>query len=103
MQELKTLKAQILYCLEYYPDTRNSDFELTKRVWRNYYDKFLTLGLNASWYVNIDKLKWLPSQDAIKRLRAKIQNQQMLFLPTDEKVAEARRWRSEVWSEFVQK
>ena len=101
---LKQLNSQVLHCLEHYPDSRNSDIVLTKLIWSNFYSDFLEkrgLGLFSREVVSLDNLFNLPTQDSIKRIRARIQNQKHEFLPTSAEVARQRRWREEDWRGYL--
>ncbi len=111
-----TLKDQVLYCLERYPDTRNSDILLTRKVWENFpslnedTNKSVEIVYSKSGkpYIALDDLRWLQREDHIKRIRANIQNKEKMFLPTDPRVAEFRKkngrgeslWREELGYNF---
>ena len=84
--------------LKYIPETRNSDVLLTSWIWK----KFFPDKVNNDM-VNIHDLFVLPREDDIKRLRAKIQNELKLFLPTDFKVVERRRWKRKNWETSINK
>lgn len=75
----KTLKSQIMYCLETQQDTRNSDITLMIAVWQTFY------GIDR--VVHVSTLYDLPREDNIKRIRAKLQNEEKIFLPTKLEVA----------------
>lgn len=87
--ELTKLKDQIEYCLINYPETRNSDIELTICVWTKYYQVGVT--------IRLAQLYDLPSQDSVKRIRANFQNVDHKYLPTSEMVALERHWKIEEW------
>lgn len=90
--QIQTLKTKVEICLEKFPETRNSDVELTIRVWRVFHkDK-----LNAN-FVHLNDLFALPREDTIKRIRAQIQNRDQRFLPTAWEVAKKRKINQEVW------
>lgn len=94
------LKGQILYCLTHYPQTRNSDVELTIQVWREFYPSRIMKGSKTGKEaVLLTDLFELPREDNVKRIRAKIQNELGKFLPTSLEVAlqrgiEEGKWRS---------
>lgn len=90
------LKFKILHCLEKYPQTRNSDIDLTTKVWYEFHNSHL-ISINGKEYVSVLDLFELPREDHIKRIRAKIQNEQHLFLPTDEKILKQRKLLAEKW------
>lgn len=43
--------------------------------------------IDGVYFVSLGKLFDLPREDNIKRIRAKIQNEEKLFLPTDPAIA----------------
>ena len=100
------LTAQILYCLEQYPYTRNNDIDLTIRVWRCFPPvnenngneiKIIHSEKTGKDYISVDDLHWLQREDHIKRIRAKIQNKDEMWLPSDPEVIKARRQEEIVW------
>lgn len=96
-----TLDTQVRYCLRVYADTRNSDIELTIRIWKTFYPTALSKSATGQFYVALDKLADLPREDNVKRVRAKIQNTEKLYLPTDAKVAKARGWEIHEWRKYL--
>lgn len=96
--EVLTLKKQVEFILEFYPETRNSDKLLTIKVWKNFYGQFvIDKSVEEYSYIYLKNIMELPSQDGIKRVRAHIQNTEKRFLPTDIDVAKERGWREEDW------
>ena len=80
-QEIKTLKARVEYCLQEYPESRNSDIHLTIHVWQVFYAEYLRdtsggFGLDSIYLANLFKI---PSQDNIKRIRAMFQNKKRKY------------------------
>lgn len=101
---LKNLKYQILYCLQKYPESRNSDTKLTNLVWMSFYRKHIINVGNEDhpvYAVRLAELYELPTQDDIKRIRAKIQNIKHKFLPTEWKIAQQRKWNEEEYRKFL--
>lgn len=79
LDELKTVKSQVLYLLDRYPDTRNNDFYLLI-LWLKY---FGGLGDHIS-FIPYDKMKKLSGKaESVRRVRAKIQNKEGLYLATE--------------------
>ena len=76
-RQIKTVKAQVMHVLEYYPETRNSDAVLNSTVCRLFRDK------NDLPY---DPLK---VAETIRRSRQYF-NAKGYFLPTDPEVAKHR-------------
>lgn len=92
---LDKTKKQVEYCLEKFPATRNSDMYLVLSVWKNFHKKKLidfiyvatkSLGKDPSdWMISErDDLRDLPNFESIRRTRAKIQNEELRFLASDE-------------------
>jgi len=86
---MRYLKEKIEYCLQKYPETRNSDIKLTNSIWVEYYgDKLIKI--NDRLLVHLTDLYELPTQESVKRIRAKL-NEQGFYLPTSEEVLKQRR------------
>ena len=92
-----TLKKQILYILEQYPETRNSDIALTIKIWQHFTKKLVYSERNKAYYVKVNDLYEMQREDHIRRVRAKIQNEEGLFLPTDPKVIKIRKQQAKIW------
>ena len=90
---LEKLNEQVEAVLQDYHETRNSDIALTIRIWQKFY------GVEES--IRTDDLFSLPSQDNIKRVRAKIQNEEKRLLPTDWAVAKRRGWLEQEWKKAL--
>lgn len=97
----KTIKKQVLWCLENREATRNSDKLLWLSLCKNFYHKdfvdFIYLCAKAA-DVSIERTirtpgEWgnLPSFETVRRVRQKIQNEDKLFPPTDEIAAQRRK------------
>lgn len=103
--ELKTLKGQVLHCLKRYPQTRDCDKELTIVLWRRFYSEHITIVhtgfLADSECVKLPAIVFLPSQDAIKRIRAHIQNTLKQYPPASWKVAKGRGWLERDWQKAL--
>ena len=98
MASLETLKGQIELVLANYPETRDSDVELTIRVWKSFYQEFL---FNGDQCVYLKDLFELPREDNIKRIRATIQNCEGRYLPTSWEVAKKRGIEENKWRSFI--
>jgi len=98
---MKTLDKQVRYCLETWPETRNDDIKLTQYLWYNFYKSKVHLDDNGKGYIYMHDLFELPREDNIKRVRAKIQNEEHKFLPTDFAVMEKRKDASKTWREYL--
>jgi hypothetical protein len=82
---MKTLKSQVAYILELYPETRSSDIELAKRVWKEFYLANKPFFKNI---IHLDDLHKLPSYDNICRYRRLLTP---LFPATEEVMRHRRR------------
>ena len=90
---MQKLYDKIEKTLETYPETRNSDIALMIKVWKNFH------GVEDS--VKLEKLYDLPTHESVKRLRARIQNDENRFLPTSEKVRKQRSILEERWKTYL--
>lgn len=90
----KTLKEIIRECLSEKEECRNSDKILMVEVFRK-----ILIAKYGTPDLDYIKLLALPPQSSIKRIRALIQNDEGLFIPTDEKTAHMRRWNNELWKD----
>lgn len=100
MGNRKNLYKKVITCLRDYPETRNSDIELTRRIWLVYYRAYLRWfadPLDNEALVPLKYLNELPREDNIKRIRAAIQNDEKKFIPTNWKVAQKRKWEEIEW------
>jgi hypothetical protein len=107
-RSLKNKVAEILY---WKPYTRNSDIYLWVEVVNKWYwSEFLVLAdmvqTHDSQDVQMKALKNFmmeaPNQDNIKRIRAYF-NQKKKFLPTDPKVAKARKLNEKEWRIYLER
>lgn len=98
---MRDLKPRILYCLEKYPDSRNSDVKLTNAIWVEYYSHKMFRNELNQWCVVISNLYEMPRQDDVRRLRAKIQNEEGKFLPTSPEVIKQRKINEEKYRSML--
>lgn len=94
------LEKQIRHILATDEKSRNSDIRLTQMVWWNHHRSKLHQ-INGRVMVDVADLFTLPREDNIKRIRAKIQNDNKEFLPTDPAVAKKRGWQEDEWRKFL--
>lgn len=91
VQEIRKIKNIVLKLLEEDVRCRNDDKWLTFRVMQHF----------TKIYIPFEDFKKIPSFETIKRVRAKIQNEDKLFIPTDERVLKKRsnfRKAVKIWS-----
>jgi len=99
--EIKTLKHQVEHCLKEFPYTRNSDIDLTIKLWRLFYadhiiyDPFVANMDDDKIYLK--SLFKLPSQEAIKRVRAYWQNTKKMYPPSNWEIAKKRNMLEDDW------
>ena len=93
---LKYLKNQVESVLESNDQTRNSDITLTIEIWKAYYPHKVADGTVA-----LNDLYDLPREDNVKRIRAKIQNEEGRFLPTNEDIRKKRGISEEKWRKWL--
>lgn len=95
------LKNKVLYCLEHFEQTRNSDIELTIKIWETFHKQDLKQDALGNKVIYITKLFELPREDNIKRIRAKIQNEENKFLPTSPEIRKKRGIAEDQWREYL--
>lgn len=87
--------------LEADEQSRNSDIRLTQMVWYRYFPTMLFKDKDDKLCIQLAALHLLPREDNIKRIRAKIQNEDHKFLPTDQAVRVKRKISEEEWREYL--
>lgn len=85
-----SLKTQVLAGLQANDNNRNSDITLMLWIWENYY------GVTEDNFT-FSKLYELPTQENIKRYRARIQNEEGKYLPTNTAVQKKRQKLNSKW------
>ena len=96
--DLKTLKSQVEFVLEHKPLARDNDITLTLHLWSFFYKSYISDGKVA-----LTDIYRLPREDNIKRIRAKIQNEEYRFLPTTLEVVKLRKISEDKWREYLAK
>lgn len=104
MSRQQTLDKQVRAILQNHEPSRNSDITLMIQLWIRFYPslvkKITTLG-STQLYVRLTDLRELPREDNIKRVRAKIQNVEKKYVPTNPEVAKKRGWEIEAWRNYL--
>lgn len=90
--QLNTITEKIERVLQLLPWTRDNDIDLLWSLWQIHYD-------HNTDYVTKEQMKHLPTQETVKRVRAKF-NSKGMYLPRDEEVARRRGIASDVYREF---
>ena len=94
------LKKQVKFVLENYPETRNSDIRLMGNIWVIFYKDMLIFD-GKEYSVKLKNLYDLPREDNIKRIRAKLQNEEKKYLPTDPEILKKRKCLEEKWRNIL--
>lgn len=101
----QTLKMQVEEVLDLFLEARNSDITLLIKLWERYYPDSINFPggdfKRQDPYVFLRDLYELPREDNVKRIRAKIQNQEGKYLPTEWKIAEQRGINEERWKKYL--
>lgn len=100
---LKNLHNVVEWTLSRFPETRNDDAVLTTRIWEQYCRDFVMMLPDGKFAVTLDNIKYLPREDNVKRIRAKLQNEKHLYLPTDPQVRARRQISEEDWRTYLGK
>lgn len=83
-------------------ETRNSDITLTVEIWKRYYpEEVLNTSRGDKTGIFIESLYKLPREDNVKRIRAKIQNEENKYLPTNPDVRRKRKISEEAWYDYL--
>lgn len=102
---IKRLEEKVIFCLQKYPEARNNDTRLTLYIIHEYLPGMLVRsttirpGDKEEWWVKTEAL-YIVREDNVKRVRAKIQNDRHLYLPTDPAVRKQRKINEEVWHAY---
>jgi hypothetical protein len=91
-EPISTLKRMVESVLQDTPAARDSDITLTIEIWKRFYPQRVYGGT-----VRLTDLYDLPREDNVKRVRAKFQNEDKLYLPTTWEIAKARGIEEDVW------
>lgn len=102
MARIKDLDNKVRAMLYADERSRNSDIRLTHMIWARYYASLLTQA-NGKVCVPLVNMYELPREDNIKRIRAKIQNEEKLYLPTTWEVAKKRGMQEDEWRSYLGK
>lgn len=98
------LRPMVEAILRDFPKARDSDQWLTLKLWAVYYPDSVYEDkgtVNNRKFVYLEDIMDLPREDNVKRLRAKIQNEEGKYLPTTLEVALQRRIEESVWRNYV--
>ncbi len=95
-QEFRTIKQLVTRLLKEDVRARNSDKWLTFRVFEEIAKRH-----GSYIYIPFDLFDKFPAFETVKRVRAKIQNEEELYLPTKESVIRRRKQRQHTISALM--
>lgn len=96
MDKIKNLKEKVYKVLEVSERARNDDIHLQFHLIHTFYPSWIMKTEDWQWWIS-RKASSIFKEDWIRRLRAKIQNEEKLFLPTDPEVRKQRKISEENW------
>lgn len=96
-QGIKQLRAKVLEILKEYPKARDSDIWLTIKLWTLKYPTLIDRSDPDNPKIALKDILTLPREDNVKRVRAKIQNEEGLYLPTSPEIRKQRKISEEEW------
>lgn len=100
-KKIANLHKMVSAFLRDFPDLRNDDIALQIALIRHKYPSAVRVSqVDGFEYVTIWALKRF-TQDNVKRVRAKIQNEEGLYLPGDPAVRKARKIKEEEWEKWA--
>lgn len=85
---------KVEHCLKNFPETRNSDVELTLKIVERFHCSHIANFTGKRW-VDEEALKNI-REDHVKRLRARF-NERGMYLPTEEKILKQRKLLEKKW------
>lgn len=91
------LKDQVEQILRDVPATRDSDIRLTLNIWKKFYPDSITL-IDGQYFIRAKDLYDIPREDTVKRLRAKL-NEEDKYLSTNPEIMRKRRQKEQEWRE----
>lgn len=94
----KELEAKVLKILKEIPETRDDDTLLTFWIVKTYLPQQVK-AIDGQWFVSLSSMRTY-REDHVKRIRAKIQNEQHKYLPTSWEVAKQRRIAEAEWESW---
>jgi len=96
MKTIKDLRNKVCEILKDHPETRDCDKRLLAHFWHRH-ERWLLVKVDDEWYMPLKHLKQSTSQEAVARVRRKIQNDEGWYLPLSLKVAKKRGISEEKW------
>ena len=101
VQKLNNLTQKVEYCLDRYPNTRNSDLELMAKLCESFYPPWESAIYNWRDFVTV--MRTLPTLDHIARARRKVVEKSgyTKYMPTIIEVAQPRGYNEEIWREYA--
>lgn len=97
---IKELKSKILKILAEFPKARDSDIWLTIKLWTLYYPTRIDRTDPENPKIALKDILEMPREDNVKRIRAKIQNEEHLYLPESFQVRKQRKISEDEWRDW---
>jgi CubicO group peptidase (beta-lactamase class C family) len=102
VKSIRNLREKVIHILKEYPKSRDSDQWLTLKLWTVYFPTRVIIDpVTHKAMIALTDIMELPREDNIKRCRAKIQNEEHLYLPTTVEVARKRHINEEDWRNWA--
>lgn len=99
-KRIDNLKKMVEAFLRDYEDLRNCDVKLQMALLKHKFPHAFKQSVDGNEYVAIWALSRI-TQDNVKRIRAKIQNEDGLYLPSDPEVRKHRKIKEEQWNQWL--
>lgn len=94
------LQKMIRYFLREYELLRNDDIDLQIAIIKHKHAYWVRTEKDGTQWVAVPGLRRY-TQDNVKRIRAKVQNEEWLYLPTDPEVRKARKIGELEWQKWL--
>lgn len=98
-ERIKLLAEKVKYCLNKFPDSRNDDTLLTYYIIATYLPDEIEKKESGKVYISYEAMGRI-REDHVKRVRAKIQNEEHKYLPTDPIVRKKRKISEAYWHQW---
>lgn len=95
------LFTQTMTILKNYERARDDDLYLTVKLWVEFYPECIVVHDEVPLVALKSITQFLPREDHVSRIRRKIQNDMVLYLPTDLKIRKKRKIAEEKWIHWL--
>lgn len=97
---MSSIKSQVMSCLNGCMKCREDDVHLTMHIWVKHYGSKVHND-EGHPYVYLSDIGKLPREDRVKRIRAKIQNEEHQYLPGNPEVRRKRNIGESEWRQYL--